>query len=83
MDDAGCTYDFRELLPLYDAWKDGAEFVVGSRFKGIIDCNAVLRLHRYFGTPVRAFRARPASTPIRTDRNAVRHLRPRWRAWFG
>src|SRR6185312_8567347 len=55
MGDADCTYDFRDIKPFYDAWRGGAEFVMGSRFKGIIDDNAMPRLHRYFGTPVTTF----------------------------
>jgi glycosyltransferase involved in cell wall biosynthesis len=55
MGDADCTYDFRDIRPFYDAWKNGAEFVMGSRFKGIIDDNAMPPLHRYFGTPVTTF----------------------------
>jgi glycosyltransferase involved in cell wall biosynthesis len=55
MGDADCTYDFRDIRPFYDAWRGGAEFVMGSRFKGTIDDNAMPRLHRYFGTPVTTF----------------------------
>jgi glycosyltransferase involved in cell wall biosynthesis len=55
MGDADCTYDFREIRPFYDAYAGGAEFVMGSRFKGIIDPNAMPKLHRYFGTPVTTF----------------------------
>lgn len=55
MGDADCTYDFRDIRPFYDAWRGGAEFVMGSRFKGTIDDDAMPRLHRYFGTPVTTF----------------------------
>jgi len=55
MGDADCTYDFREIRPFYDAYAAGAEFVMGSRFKGKIDDNAMPALHRYFGTPVTTF----------------------------
>jgi glycosyltransferase involved in cell wall biosynthesis len=55
MGDADCTYDFREIRPFYDAYAAGAEFVMGSRFKGIIDPDAMPKLHRYFGTPVTTF----------------------------
>lgn len=55
MGDADCTYDFRDIRPFYDAWRGGAQFVMGSRFKGIIDDNAMPGLHRYFGTPVTTF----------------------------
>jgi len=55
MGDADCTYDFRELRPFYDAYAAGAEFVMGSRFKGTIDPGAMPKLHRYFGTPLTTF----------------------------
>ena len=55
MGDADCTYDFRDIRPFYDAYVGGAEFVMGSRFKGKIDDNAMPALHRYFGTPVTTF----------------------------
>jgi glycosyltransferase involved in cell wall biosynthesis len=55
MGDADCTYDFRHIRPFYDAYAAGAEFVMGSRFKGKIDDNAMPPLHRYFGTPVTTF----------------------------
>ncbi len=52
MGDADCTYDFREIKPFIDAFHNGAEFVMGSRFKGSIQENAMPPLHRYFGTPL-------------------------------
>lgn len=52
MGDADCTYDFRELVPFIDAYRAGAEFVMGSRFRGSIEKNAMPKLHQYFGTPV-------------------------------
>jgi glycosyltransferase involved in cell wall biosynthesis len=55
MGDADCTYDFRDIKPFYDAYVAGAEFVMGSRFKGTIDENAMPPLHRYFGTPLTTF----------------------------
>jgi glycosyltransferase involved in cell wall biosynthesis len=55
MGDADCTYDFRDIKPFHDAYAAGAEFVMGSRFKGTIDDNAMPPLHRYFGTPVTTF----------------------------
>jgi glycosyltransferase involved in cell wall biosynthesis len=52
MGDADCTYDFRNLRPFVDAFRSGAEFVMGSRFKGAIEPGAMPALHRYFGTPL-------------------------------
>ncbi len=51
MGDADLTYDFRELGPFVDAFRNGAEFVMGSRFRGSIEQGAMPGLHRYFGTP--------------------------------
>lgn len=52
MGDADLTYDFRELAPFVKAFRDGAEFVMGSRFRGSIETGAMPGLHRYFGTPL-------------------------------
>jgi len=49
--DADCTYDFRELRPFLAEFRRGAEFIMGSRFKGTIEEGAMPPLHRYFGTP--------------------------------
>lgn len=52
MGDADLTYDFRELTPFVDEFRKGAEFVMGSRFRGSIEAGAMPGLHRYFGTPL-------------------------------
>ena len=52
MGDADLTYDFRELKPFVEAFRKGAEFVMGSRFRGSIEKGAMPGLHRYFGTPL-------------------------------
>jgi glycosyltransferase involved in cell wall biosynthesis len=52
MGDADLTYDFRELSPCVEAFQKGAEFVMGSRFRGSIEKGAMPGLHRYFGTPL-------------------------------
>ena len=52
MGDADLTYDFRELAPFVEQFRAGAEFVMGSRFKGNIEDGAMPHLHRYFGTPL-------------------------------
>jgi len=51
MGDADLTYDFRELTPFVEQFRKGAEFVMGSRFRGSIEKGAMPGLHRYFGTP--------------------------------
>jgi glycosyltransferase involved in cell wall biosynthesis len=52
MGDADCTYDFRDIRPFVKQFRAGAEFVMGSRFKGSIEKDAMPILHRYFGTPL-------------------------------
>lgn len=52
MGDADLTYDFRELSPFVAEFKNGSEFVMGSRFRGSIEDGSMPALHRYFGTPL-------------------------------
>jgi glycosyltransferase involved in cell wall biosynthesis len=52
MGDADCTYDFRQLGPFIERFKEGYEFVMGSRWRGTIEPGSMPALHRYFGTPV-------------------------------
>ncbi|HYM06737.1 MAG TPA: glycosyltransferase family 2 protein [Terriglobales bacterium] len=52
MGDADCTYDFRKLAPFIEKFKQGYEYVMGSRFHGSIEAQAMPALHQYFGTPL-------------------------------
>ncbi len=52
MGDCDCTYDFRDLTPFKTEFDAGAEYIMGSRFKGSIEPGAMPVLHRYLGTPV-------------------------------
>jgi glycosyltransferase involved in cell wall biosynthesis len=52
MGDADCTYDFRELKPFVDRFREGYEYVMGSRWRGSIEPGAMPKLHQYLGTPV-------------------------------
>lgn len=52
MGDADLTYDFRELVPFVIQFRAGADFVMGSRFDGVIEAGSMPPLHRYFGTPL-------------------------------
>jgi len=52
MGDADCTYDFRELTPFLEKFRQGQEFVMGSRWKGSIEAGSMPRLHQYLGTPL-------------------------------
>ena len=52
MGDADCTYDFRRLEPFVRGFRDGYEFVMGSRWKGSIEPGSMPWHHRHLGTPV-------------------------------
>jgi glycosyltransferase involved in cell wall biosynthesis len=52
MGDADCTYDFRLLKPFVDRFREGYEFVMGSRWKGSIEKGSMPPHHQYFGTPL-------------------------------
>jgi hypothetical protein len=53
--DADCTYDFRDICPFLERFRQGYDYVMGSRFKGAIEPGAMPALHRYFGTPITTF----------------------------
>lgn len=55
MADADDSYNFLEIKPFIEAWKAGSEFVMGNRFLGGIETNAMPFLHRYLGNPVLSF----------------------------
>jgi glycosyltransferase involved in cell wall biosynthesis len=52
MGDADCTYDFRQLAPFVERFRQGYEFIMGSRWRGSIEPGSMPGLHRYLGTPV-------------------------------
>ncbi len=52
MGDCDCTYDFRDLNLFVQSFRQGYEYIMGSRFKGKIEKGAMPPLHRYFGTPL-------------------------------
>jgi glycosyltransferase involved in cell wall biosynthesis len=52
MGDCDCTYDFREIAPFMERFREGYEFVMGSRWRGYIEPGSMPALHRYLGTPV-------------------------------
>lgn len=52
MGDADCTYDFRKLASFVEAMRNGADYAMGSRWKGSIEPGAMPILHQYFGTPI-------------------------------
>ncbi len=52
MGDSDDSYDFSSLDPFVEQLRDGADLVMGNRFKGGIAKNAMPPLHRYLGNPV-------------------------------
>jgi glycosyltransferase involved in cell wall biosynthesis len=52
MGDADCTYDFRQITPFVDRFREGYEYVMGSRWKGSIEPGAMPWMHQHIGTPV-------------------------------
>lgn len=52
MGDADCTYDFRQLAPFVDRFREGYEYVMGSRWLGSIEDGAMPWLHQKLGTPI-------------------------------
>ncbi|GAA2081402.1 glycosyltransferase family 2 protein [Actinomadura alba] len=55
MGDADDSYDFATLMPFLEDLRDGADLVMGNRFKGGIAPGAMPGLHRYLGNPVLSF----------------------------
>ncbi|MBA9003523.1 glycosyltransferase family 2 protein [Thermomonospora cellulosilytica] len=55
MGDADDSYDFTALMPFLEQLRDGADLVMGNRFKGGIEPGAMPPLHRYLGNPVLSF----------------------------
>lgn len=55
MGDADDSYDFTTLGPFLDELRDGADLVMGNRFKGGIADGAMPPLHRYLGNPVLSY----------------------------
>jgi hypothetical protein len=52
MGDCDCTYDFRQLAPFVERFREGSEYVMGSRWKGSIEQGSMPPHHQYFGTPL-------------------------------
>lgn len=55
MGDADDSYDFSALQAFVGRLRDGAELVMGNRFRGGIEPGAMPPLHRYLGNPVLSF----------------------------
>ena len=52
MGDADDSYDFTRLGPFLEQLRAGYDLVMGNRFKGGIEPEAMPRLHKYLGNPV-------------------------------
>jgi glycosyltransferase involved in cell wall biosynthesis len=52
MGDADGSYDFGHIARFLEPLRQGADLVVGNRFRGGIEKGAMPALHRYFGNPV-------------------------------
>ena len=55
MGDADDSYDFERLDAMLATLREGAELVMGNRFRGGIEPGAMPFLHRYLGNPVLSF----------------------------
>ncbi|THU41222.1 glycosyltransferase family 2 protein [Niastella caeni] len=55
MGDSDDSYDFTDILPFVNRLRDGYDLVMGNRFKGGIEKNAMPFLHKYLGNPVLSF----------------------------
>ena len=58
MGDADDSYDFSALMPFIECLRNGADLVMGNRFKGGIAPGAMPLLHRYLGNPVLSWAGR-------------------------
>lgn len=52
MGDADASYNFSHIPRIVESLLDGADLVMGNRFRGGIAPGAMPRLHRYLGNPV-------------------------------
>jgi glycosyltransferase involved in cell wall biosynthesis len=52
MGDSDCSYDFVEAVEMVESLMDGADFCMGSRFKGEIKPSAMPWKNRYIGNPI-------------------------------
>lgn len=55
MGDCDLSYDFTSLDGFVNGLREGADLVMGNRFKGNIEKGAMPFMHRYFGVPLLSF----------------------------
>src|SRR5664279_6251276 len=72
MGDADLSYDFGAVPHFVKALDAGADLVMGSRFKGVIEKGAMPPIHRWLGNPVLSGLGRLF---FRTDAVSYTHLR--------
>lgn len=58
MGDCDLSYDFTSLEGFISGLREGADLVMGNRFKGNIEKGAMPFMHRYFGVPLLSFMGR-------------------------
>ena len=58
MGDADDSYDFSNIMPYVEKLREGYDLVMGNRYKGGIDKDAMPWSHKYIGTPVISFLGR-------------------------
>ncbi len=58
MGDCDLSYDFTNLEGFVSGLREGADLVMGNRFKGNIEKDAMPFMHRYFGVPLLSFMGR-------------------------
>ena len=58
MGDCDLSYDFTSLEGFVNCLREGADLVMGNRFKGNIEKCAMPFMHRYFGVPLLSFMGR-------------------------
>jgi hypothetical protein len=51
MADADDSYDFGHIPRFLERLREGADLVMGNRFRGGVQKDAIPPLHRYFGNP--------------------------------
>lgn len=74
--DADDSYDFADIASFIPLLEQGYELVVGNRFGGTIQKNAMPFLHRYLGTPVISFLGRRSfNVPLNDFNCGMRAIR--------
>jgi glycosyltransferase involved in cell wall biosynthesis len=74
--DADDSYNFSDLMPMVELLRSDYDLVIGNRFKGGIQKNAMPFLHRYIGNPVLSFLGRSFfNIPIRDFHCGLRGIK--------